>query len=139
MNHQEQPIVVSALIIMREKAGVVEILNVQAHNKITYGFPGGKLEEGETPEQAVIRETEEELGIIPTNVRYLDVFDALTPEGRGIKMHVFTGDVTEDVAPNREIAHLFWLTYDQMLERKEMLTPMTFDHVMPMLKAHKMV
>jgi 8-oxo-dGTP diphosphatase len=135
MNQSDQPIVVSALIIIRKtSSGVVEILNVLAHNKNKYGFPGGKLEIGETPERAVIRETEEELGITPTNIKYLDVFDALTPEGRDIKMHVFSGNVTDEIAPTNEIAELKWLTYDQMNDSKELLTPMTIEYVLPLLK-----
>lgn len=134
MNSSDQPLIVSALLVVRENEGVREILNVKAHNKTKYGFPGGKLEPDETPEQAVIRETEEELGVTPTNIKYLDVFEALTPEGRGIKMHVFAGNVTEDIAPTSEIAELHWLTYEQMNESQELLTPMTIEHVLPLLK-----
>jgi len=86
------------------------------------------------PAQAIIRETKEELGVTPTNIEYIDVFNALTPEGRGIKMYVFSGSVTEDIAPTNEIAELHWLTYDQMNNSKELLTPMTIDHVLPLLK-----
>jgi len=136
MNQEnQQPIVVSALIATRQGRDFVEFLNVLAYNKTKYGFPGGKLEPDETPEQAVIRETEEEIGIIPTNIQYLGVFDSLTPEGRGIKMYVFSGNVAENIAPSREISELHWLTYDQMINSKELLTPMTIEYVMPILKS----
>ena len=130
------PLLVSALIVTRKKSGQpLEILNVLAHNKTKYGFPGGKLEEGESPEDAVIRETEEELGVSPTNLVYQATYETLTPEGRGIKMFVFTGNVTEDIAPTNEIAELHWLTYEQMLSSFELLTPMTIEHVLPLIKS----
>lgn len=34
-------------------------------------FPGGKIEKGETPEDTALREAEEEVGIIPADVRVL--------------------------------------------------------------------
>lgn len=133
--NNQRPLLVSALIVTRtDNEGVTEILNVLAHNKNKYGFPGGKLEENETAEQAVIRETEEELGVIPTNLDFKATYDALTPEGRGIKMYVFTGNVSDDIKPTNEIAELHWLTYQQMTERIDQLTPMTVEHVMPMLE-----
>jgi mutator protein MutT len=129
------PLQVSALIVTRKEGDTpLEVLNVLAHNKTKYGFPGGKLEEGESPEQAVVRETEEELGVTPTNVVYQDTYEALTPEGRGIKMFVFTGNVTEDITPTNEIAELHWLTYEQMVNSLDLLTPMTIEHVLPLIK-----
>ena len=134
-NDNNAPLTVSALIVTRKnKDGVIEILNVLAHNKNKYGFPGGKLEAGESPEDAVVRETEEELGIKPTHVMYIDTYKALTPEGRGIEMSVFTGEVSGNIQPTNEIAELHWLTYEQMEDSQSLLTPMTIEHVMPILK-----
>lgn len=54
---------------MREAAVMLlirggKILSIsRRHNKELFGLPGGKLDEGETPEQAAIRETFEETGV----------------------------------------------------------------------------
>ena len=129
------PLQVSALIVTRQNNGKpLEILNVLAYNKTKYGFPGGKIEDHESPQDAVIRETHEELGVIPTDIVYRDTYEALTPEGRDIKMHVFTGNVGEDIAPTNEIAELHWLTYDQMVSSIDLLTPMTIRYVLPLIE-----
>ncbi len=134
-NNSDAPLTVSALIVTRTNDdGATEILNVLAHNKDKYGFPGGKQEAGESPEDAVIRETEEELGVKPTNVMYKDTYKALTPEGRGIEMSVFIGEIPDGIKPTSEIAELHWLTYEQMVDDLSLLTPMTIEHVMPILK-----
>lgn len=135
MDKSQTPLLVSALIVTRKNSsGATEILNVLAHNKTKYGFPGGKVENGETPEQAVIRETIEELGVEPTDIVQKGMYSALTPEGRKIDMYVFTGSVSNDIGPNAEIAELHWLTYRHMSKNVDILTPMTIEHVLPLLK-----
>jgi 8-oxo-dGTP pyrophosphatase MutT (NUDIX family) len=52
-------------VVYRKKDGQVEILMIEvpySHGP-TWTFPKGHVEEGETPEQAAIREIEEETGI----------------------------------------------------------------------------
>lgn len=135
MMQNEMPLVVSALIVTRTNDdGETEILNVLARNKTKYGFPGGKIEQGESPEQAVIRETVEELGVSPSNLVQKGSYSALTPEGRKIDMYVFFGTISDDIAPLAEIRELHWLTYQQMLDNIALLTPMTIEHVLPVLE-----
>ena len=52
-----------------------------------WDLPGGHLESGESPEQALVRELEEELGIVPTKLTPLGVFDELDPEKRGARQY----------------------------------------------------
>ena len=40
----------------------------------TWSLPGGRLEAGETPEQAAVREVAEETGLAVTVVRYLELY-----------------------------------------------------------------
>lgn len=127
---------VSALISTRvNNRGITEILNVLAHNKSQYGFPGGKIEKGETPKQAIVRETIEELGVKPTNIQQIGLYSALTPEGKDITMYVFSGDLPSGIHPQAEIKELHWMTYNEMAANQSLLTPMTLQHVMPILKS----
>jgi mutator protein MutT len=51
--------------------------------------PGGKLEPGETPAAAMVRELREELGVEVAAGPELARFDTLEPDGRVIRHHVF--------------------------------------------------
>jgi len=50
----------------------------RASRSMKWGFPGGGIKDGETAEQAAIRECEEEIGITPTKLKNLKVRDNLT-------------------------------------------------------------
>jgi mutator protein MutT len=51
---------------------------------------GGHLEPGETPEQALVREVQEEVGVIPTRHRALDILVEPDPGRHGeARYHIF--------------------------------------------------
>ena len=68
-----------ASVIYNDKNEVLIGRRVTPHGSGTYGFPGGHLEMGESPEECAIRETMEEVGVKINNLHVIgftnDVFD----------------------------------------------------------------
>ena len=66
-------IVVSAGVVMRDGRIMLCQRKPEVHNGLKWEFPGGKLEAGESPEAALVRELREELGIEISVGRVMDV------------------------------------------------------------------
>ena len=84
------------------------LLGKRAHGQRLYpdvwDLPGGHLEASESPDDALIRELGEELGIVPTRFVPLGIFDELNPGKYGAhQYHVYV--VTEWSGPivNRQL------------------------------------
>ena len=74
------------------------------------GLPGGRLEPGEVPWEAGLRELEEELGIPPARVRRLGGLPVFE-RARGELVHPFVAALEPpfEVRPGPEVAEAFWL------------------------------
>lgn len=85
-------------------------------------FPGGKIEENESPEYAAVRETFEELGIDEANIEILAELDYATSK-RGSFVYTFLGYIkntdTSKINYNRdEVSELFFVPLSYFLENK---------------------
>lgn len=83
-------------------------------------FPGGMIEENETPIAACIRETCEELGTIDSNIEIVSELDLfLSPAD--IIIHTFVGFIhdLESLNPNiDEVDHIFLVPLSHLLENE---------------------
>ena len=68
--------------IIRNAAGEIYITQraADSHMAHKWEFPGGKIEAGETPEEAVIRELQEEVGITATSLHQFDKLEYQFPD-----------------------------------------------------------
>ena len=86
--YPSRPIVgVGAVIVCRGKILLEQRMNEPGQGK--WSIPGGKVELGETPEQAVIRETREETGLVVDNPLLIDVVSQVILDGNGRIKHHF--------------------------------------------------
>ena len=82
-------------------------------------FPGGKLELGESPEQALYREFAEELGVQVSSSKPLLVLDHDYPD-RQVRLHVRTIQAYEGIVKSMEGQALRWVKL-QELEKLDFL------------------
>jgi 8-oxo-dGTP pyrophosphatase MutT (NUDIX family) len=84
-----------------------------------YEFPGGKVELGESLEQAALREVKEELGVDVRLGKYLG-FEEFEVEGRKFRSHKFIGRIIEGQKPRvnepEKFRELFWLPFSDYLK-----------------------
>ena len=92
------------------------ILSTKSYGKDKYYIPGGKRENNETDEQALLREIQEELNVQldASSLKFYGVFEAKAhghPTGLLVKMTCYTATYTGTLQAKAEIETFKWLTY----------------------------
>lgn len=87
-----------------------------AEGELLWAFPGGGIEQGETPEQAAVRETAEEVGLEVKAVKVLG--DRVHPTSGHHMTYVACEVVVGEahVADAEELAEVRWLTHGRLQE-----------------------
>jgi 8-oxo-dGTP diphosphatase len=94
-----------------------KILSTRSKGKDAWYIPGGKRESGESDQEALIREVQEELAVdlLPQTLSYLNTFKAQAhgkPEGVFVQMTCYMGEYKGKLTPSSEIEEMTWLTSD---------------------------
>ncbi|SUY46760.1 hydrolase [Clostridium putrefaciens] len=115
----------SVMILLENTNGVTYIIfEVRAltlrHQPGDVCLPGGKIEKGESPKEAAIRETMEELNLIRKDIEYIGEMDYfITPYGS--IMYTFVGEFigNKDIIPSPyEVDHIFKVPLEFFLEEE---------------------
>ncbi|SHM59474.1 NUDIX hydrolase [Streptomyces yunnanensis] len=108
----ERPGIAAAIIV--HEGRVLMVRRRISEGKLSWQFPAGEVEPGETREDAAVRETKEETGLNVSAVKLL-----------GERVHPATGRLmsytacevlsgTVHVADTEELAELAWVAHDQI-------------------------
>ncbi len=106
--------VVAAIIETEDKSGEKRIFATQrgyGEFKDGWEFPGGKIEKGEKPEEAIVREIREELDTVIRVERYIDTIEYDYPEFH-LSMDCFLCGIVEGDLVLKEHEAAKWLTKD---------------------------
>ncbi|GGF62511.1 DNA mismatch repair protein MutT [Paenibacillus albidus] len=110
-----------------------KLLGARSKGKALFYIPGGKREAGETDEQTLAREVEEELSVRlrPETISRFGVFEAEADgKAAGVKvvMSCYFADFEGELRPAAEIEEYLWLTYAER-DRVSAVSQLIFDQL----------
>ena len=95
--------------------GRVEVACIYRESRGDWTFPKGKLDNGETFEQAALREVREETGMSCHVVRFVGTTNYTHRKGRPKIVAYYLMAVNEgEFTPNEEVDELVWLPLEQV-------------------------
>jgi 8-oxo-dGTP pyrophosphatase MutT (NUDIX family) len=114
----------AATVLFRSDDGQV-LLVLEDYGARRWSLPGGLIENGETPQEAAIREVREETGLQAELGEHIGTYRIRHPDGDGIDVDVFlaaswTGTPQENPG---EIAELRWFDPRSMPTRTSNVLP----------------
>ena len=117
MNVPERKIIRVVAAVLREDNRIFATARGYGEFKGWWEFPGGKIEEGETPQQALVREIHEELTaeIVVGNLIQTVEYDY---PAFHLSMDCFWAEVRSGHLELKEAEEARWLTVDQLDEVK---------------------
>jgi mutator protein MutT len=89
-----------------------------SNNAGRWDLPGGKVEPGETVEQAIVREVAEETGLVIQPEKFLTALEWPTPHARIIYLYFYAHAKTTAVRMGPEHDRHEWLTFEEQTELK---------------------
>jgi len=124
---------------MRQRVSVVIIENKKLllvrGKENFFSTPGGKIEEGETDKEAIIRELSEELHIAPVDITPIISYEAIiqgTDQNQTVKCFQVT-NYTGTLKPSKEISEVFWYSKDDYLQNTHKVPISIFTNLLPKL------
>lgn len=129
----EKQIKISAAVIFNQQG---QTLLVRKTGTPFFMQPGGKIDEGESAQAALIRELQEELELSTSasQLKSLGTFSAVAANEANhvVVAELFLLGCTFSPKPANEIAEAVWITPSQAKALE--LAPLTRNHVMPILE-----
>jgi len=105
-NWKPQEEAVLCFVCDKEKILLIEKKRGLGKGKVN--GPGGRIQPGETPLQAAIRETKEEVGVTPINPQQVSLIDFLFSDGYSLRCYVFLCNSYVGTVIETEEAKPFW-------------------------------
>lgn len=99
------------LIISRSTNRVLLLQKKFGKNIGTWGLTGGKNEQGETAWQGLLREVEEEIGLLPNFIKSFPL-ERFVSSDNGFKFHTYLSIVNDEFLPILSDEHMAWGWFD---------------------------
>lgn len=120
---EKRPILGASVLVRRDSGHILLVKRLNEPGKLSWAFPGGKVEYGETVERCAVREIKEETSIDVKLKGLLGPYDIISENYHYVTV-CFMGDPQNtDVVPGPDVGEARWFPIKGLEEVK--LTPST--------------